>query len=309
MSPKISVVIPNYNGISLLKKNLPGIVKNFPDSQIIVSDDCSHDKSVDWIKQNFPQVDVTVHRQNLGFSSTANDGVKLASGKVIVLLNTDVSVKKNYSKEILHYFHDKNLFGIGFQDLSYESGKVVRRGRGGGEFKKGLLSHYKGSNSHGATLWVSGGSCAINREKFNRLGGFNTIFNPFYWEDIDLSYRALKSGWNILFTPEIEVDHYHDTGSIRTNNSKLRINQIAQRNMFIFSAKNVTDLNILIQFYIYIFILFIKSLIKSDYSTNKSILQFALKIFKIIRLRNIEKKRYKLTDKEIIKYFGNAQEN
>lgn len=309
MPQKISVVIPNYNGINLLKKNLPGVIKNFPNSQIIVSDDQSSDNSVNWIKENFPSVDISVHKKNLGFSSTANDGAKLALGEVIVLLNTDVSVKKDYTERILKYFDDKNLFGIGFQDRSYEKEKIVLRGRGGGSFNNGLLKHYKGSNESGTTLWISGGSCAVSREKFEKLGGFNPIFNPFYWEDIDLSYRALKSGWAILFTPEIEVDHYHEAGAIRTNNSASRINQIALRNMFIFSAKNITDTRLLTQFYLYIFLLVVKSVIKADSLTIKAIILFLLKMKKIIRSKNFEKKLYKLTDTEVIKYFGNAKKS
>lgn len=304
MKPIISVIIPNYNGEQLLRRNLPKIIKYFPYCQIIISDDCSFDNSVELIKKEFPNVELTVHRKNKGFSSTVNDGVKLAKGKILVFLNTDVSLERTYLIEIKKYFHNKNLFGIGFQDKSYEKGKVVLRGKGVGRFEKGLLKHSKGNNTLGPTLWISGGSCAVDVQKFRQLNGFNEIFNPFYWEDIDLSYRAIKSGWEILFTPEIIVDHFHEAGSIRKHHKPRKILQIASRNMFIFSAKNISDQKILIEFYFNLFTLMMKSIIKLDLVTLIAIIKFLNKLPEILVLRRKESKSYVLSDKQVLAKFG-----
>jgi len=306
MSKKITVVIPNYNGSKLLRRNLPDIIKNFPDSQIIISDDNSSDDSLNFLANNFPNVEIIANKTNKGFSSNVNSGVKKAKTPIVVLLNTDVAVNKDYTRQIENYFENENLFGIGFQDRSFEDKNIVLRGRGVGIFKKGLLNHAKGNNEFGRTLWISGGSCAVSLEKFKKLGGFNEIYNPFYWEDIDLSYRAIKSGWEILFAPEIVVDHFHEIGSIRKHHSADRITKIAARNMLIFSAKNITDKKILLSFYITLIQLTIKSLIKMDTNMLSSIMWFLLKYPKIITSRNNETKYYKLSDKEIINNFGNA---
>ena len=307
MSSKISVIIPNYNGENLIKKNLPKIIKYFPNCQIIISDDCSVDNSVKLIKADFPEVEVTVHGKNLGFSSTVNDGVKLARNSILVFLNTDISLERSYIKEITDYFKEENLFGIGFQDKSHENNKVILRGRGIGFFEKGLLKHAKGKNVAGRTLWISGGSCAVSLEKFKKLNGFNEIYNPFYWEDIDLSYRAIKSGWEIKFAPEIIVDHFHEVGSIRQNNSSGRITQIATRNMFIFSAKNITDKKLLFDFYLNLILLFIKSIFKNKSTVAKAIIKFIFKLPKILSDRKRESRQYRLSDSELIKIYGNEK--
>lgn len=304
MKPKISVIIPNYNGERLLEKNLPKIIKYFPNCQIIISDDCSSDGSAELIKDKFKNVELTIHRKNKGFSSTVNDGAKLAKAEILVFLNTDVSLDKCYTAEIEKYFKNKNLFGIGFQDRSYEDGKIVLRGRGIGKFQNGLLNHSKGDNIFGPTLWISGGSCAVDAHKFRRLNGFNEIFNPFYWEDIDLSYRATKSGWEILFTPDIVVDHFHESGSIRKHHKPDRITQIAARNMFIFSAKNITNKKIMFEFYSNLTYLFLKSLVKLDKSTLMSIFRFLYKTPEIIISRHKESQIYKLSDTEVLRKFG-----
>lgn len=305
MSKKITVIIPNYNGAKLLERNLPNVLKNFPDTRIIVADDSSSDESLNILKTHFPKVEIVANKKNKGFSSNINSGIKKATTPIVVLLNTDVSVNKNYTKRIEDYFKDKNLFGIGFQDRSYEGKKIVLRGRGIGRYKNGLLNHSKGKNQFGRTLWISGGSCAVDLEKFKKLGGFNEIYNPFYWEDIDLSYRAIKSGWEVLFTPEIIVDHFHEVGSIRKHNSVSKITKIATRNMLIFSAKNITDKKILFSFYLTLIKLTIKSLVKLDQNMLDSILQFLLKYPKIVSSRSIEIKNYIRSDKEIIHNFDN----
>lgn len=304
MNGKISVVIPNFNGRDLLLKNLPSVIKNFPNSQIIVSDDCSTDDSVKLLKSQFPSITLTVHQKNQGFSSTVNDGVRYAKNPIIVLLNTDVSISKNYTDKIVKHFSNPNIFGVGFQDLSYENQQVVPRGRGIGFFDKGILRHSKGENVSGRTLWISGGSCAINLEKFQKLGGFNEIFNPFYWEDIDLSYRAIKSGWEVLFDTKIVVNHYHDTGSIKKHHTQIKIMQTAARNMYIFSAKNITDKKLLAEFYLGLLIIFIKFLVRFDFTSIVPIIKFIAKLPAIYESREKEKKMYKISDTEVINNFG-----
>lgn len=304
MSNKISVVIPNYNGSSLLLRNLPSVINNFPKCQIIVADDASTDDSLNILTRNFPSVKVIANPVNKGFSSNINSGISVAKTDILVLLNTDVSIPKNYTKDVLAYFEDSELFGLGFQDRSHENKQIVLRGRGIGKFEKGLLSHAKGENVAGNTLWVSGGSCALSREKFVKLNGFNPIYNPFYWEDIDLSYRALKTGWKLKFAPEIVVDHMHETGSIKTHNKEAKIVSVSARNMFIFSAKNLTDKDLLFDFYLNLILLFGKSLIKRDGVIIKSIISFFLKLPKVLGSRLKEKRLYKLSDKQVIELYG-----
>ncbi|MBI3282589.1 glycosyltransferase, partial [Candidatus Curtissbacteria bacterium] len=193
MGKKISVVIPNYNGRQLLSKNLPQVLKNCPDCQMIVVDDASTDGSASFIKENFKKIKVIEHpinkqsfSSNRGFANAVNRGVENASGDLVLLLNSDVSPRPNFIKVAAEHFEkDKgDLFAVGLADYSHEDGKIIVRGRGGAKFKKGFLSHFKASSAAGETLWVSGGSSLVARDKFLELGGFDDVYAPFYWEDI-----------------------------------------------------------------------------------------------------------------------------
>lgn len=255
----ISVVIPNYNGENLIKKNLnkvAEVIYNFSKkknkrAEIVVVDDFSEDNSMEElgkIKKNWEgklKIKIIKNDKNYGFSTTANNGVRIANGEILILLNTDITPENDFLTPLLKHFEDKNLFAVGCMDKSIEDKRVVLRGRGLGEWKRGFLSHRKGNIEGSETLWVSGGSGAFRRTIWQKLGGLNEIYNPFYWEDIDLSYRALKSGYKLFFEKESNVVHEHEKGAIKSKYTPYQVKIIAYRNQFIFVWTNA-DFSILL---------------------------------------------------------------
>ena len=79
---------------------------------------------------------------------------------------------------------------------------------------------------------------------WERLGGMDPLFNPFYWEDIDLSYRAVKAGYALKFEKKSIVHHYHEKGKILTFFSGSLIQELL-RNQFVFIWKNMSDIDII----------------------------------------------------------------
>jgi len=88
------------------------------------------------------------------------------------------------------------------------------------------------------TAWVSGGSAAFRKSIWMELGGMDERFNPFYWEDIDLSYRAKEKGYTVLFEKKSVVHHFHEEGKIRQEFTKKQVEDIAFRNQFYFIWKH-----------------------------------------------------------------------
>jgi GT2 family glycosyltransferase len=197
---KISVVIPNYNGEQILSKNLPKVLDSVSskifNSELIISDDKSSDNSIEIInkfieenKNNKVKIKLLTASKNKGFSSNVNKGVSSADGDILVLLNTDVIPSANFLDNLLPHFEDENVFAVGCLDESVEGEKIVKRGRGKGKWDRGFLSHSAYDVDSGSTtLWVSGGSGAFRKSIWDKLGGLDSLYDPFYWEDIDLSY-------------------------------------------------------------------------------------------------------------------------
>lgn len=259
-----SIVIPNWNGAHLLSKNLPAVLAACPDCEIIVADDASTDTSLSILRKNFPNVIIVANQLQHGFSSNVNSGVARATGEVVVLLNTDVRPEKDFLAPLLAHFQNASVFGVGCLEKSYEASSIVSRGRGQAKWEKGYFIHNRGEVDRSDTAWVSGGSSAFRKDMWNRLGGMDTMFNPFYWEDIDLSYRAQKAGWTVLFEPKSVVGHFHDEGKIKTSYSAGLVKRIVYRNQFIFIWKNISNVRLCIAHAFWTPIRLLQSIVHGD---------------------------------------------
>ncbi len=235
----VSVVIPNWNGEDKLRRNLPEVFKVSGVDEIIVVDDKSTDDSVYLIESRFRQVRLLKKEKNEGFSSTVNLGVKNAKGDFVFLLNTDAVPAKDCLSYILPHFKHNKVFSVGLN-------------AGGSwawaEFKDGYFWHHEMPKSEKKltheTLWVSGGSGVFRKSVWDKLGGLDPLFNPFYEEDVDLGYRATKRGYINLWEPKAKVEHYKEKGVIEENFSKSHVAKIAQRNQLYLIWKNITDENL-----------------------------------------------------------------
>lgn len=260
----VSIVLPNWNGEKLLVKNLPKVIAASEGAEVIVVDDCSTDASVGILKSKFPSVRTIVKDSNSGFSRSVNVGVAHARGDIIVLLNTDVVPEDGFIMPLLKHFSDPTIFGVGCLEKNPGKDGVVLRGRGVAHWEKGFFIHARGEVDKSDTAWVAGGSGAFRRSLWNKLGSLDTIYSPFYWEDIDLSYRALKSGYNLVFEPKSVVWHFHEQGSIKTQFQEEQVQKIVYRNQFIFVWKNLTNCSLWLQHVIWVPIRIVQELLKGD---------------------------------------------
>ena len=240
---KLTIVIPNWNGKELLRKNLPEVIKACQKWaktgwEIIVTDDTSTDDSVIFLKKNFPQIKVVVQPKNQRFAANCNLGVKTAKGEIVVILNNDVSPELDFLTPLIRPFENPRVFAVGCKERDKQLGKIIYSGRGLGEFKRGFLVHQRAENQNQKeTLWASGGSLAVDRKKWLALGGMDPLFRPAYYEDIDLAWRARKRGWQILFEPRAVVNHHHETTNLPTF-GKNKMKKFAYKNQFLFVWKN-----------------------------------------------------------------------
>ena len=318
----ISVVIPNYNGENLLKKNLPKVfeaanyyaVADNAKVEIIIVDDSSSDNSIGYIKYQISKIKNTYQKskilltffeneKNLGFSSTVNRGVREASGEIVVLLNTDVVPEKGFLDSLLFHFKDDKVFAVGCMDKSIEDGKTILRGRGTGRWQKGFLVHARGEVDKTNTLWVAGGSGAFRKSTWDKLGGFDELYSPFYWEDIDLSYRAIKSGFKVLFEPKSIVVHEHEKGAIKGAYSPFQVNTIAYRNQFIFVWKNVTDLGLQLLHFFWLPYHFTKAFASGEWAFVLGFFQAFIRLPQVIKSKIRSQKYFTKLDREVVKEF------
>lgn len=309
---KVDVVIPNFNGARLLEKNLPLNVKVFENykeiGKIIIVDDGSDPEEREKArriavetKSSQIKIEFLTSDKNYGFASTINKGVNFSDADLVFLLNTDALVEKGFLEPLIEDFlKDKMLFGVGCMDKSIEGDHVILRGRGTGYWKKGFLQHGRGEVNSKDTLWVSGGSSMIRRFLFLKLKGFDELFNPFYWEDIDLSYRALKRGYKILFDRRSTVIHKHEEGTIKIYFNQFYVRAVAFRNQFLFVWKNITDSDLIKNHLLYLPYHFVAFLLRGEVAFFLGFFLALLALPAIIQKRKIEEKFFILEDKDVV---------
>ncbi len=297
---KISILIPTYKNKKILINNLRHNWSFLKDHQIIIIND-DPTKSIKEYLKEFPKIILIENNKNLGFGQTINKGIKRALGQYIFLLNNDVVLEnKSFEKGLVYFKKNKKLFAVSFA-LREKDQKIV--GKNKIFWRQGMFFN-KGVNklTFGVNAWAEGGACLIDKNKFLELGGFDPLFSPFYWEDIDLSYQAWKRGYQILFDPQILVNHFHET-TISKYYDQSYIKKTAYRNQFIFIWKNITD-----QFYIFQHIVFlVPNLIKNTFRGEKEFFIGFIKalpyILAILRQRKRVKFKQKLTDRKIFSLF------
>lgn len=297
----VSIVIPNWNGEKLLEKNLPSVVAvSYEAAEIVVADDASTDGSVPFLKNKFPKVKLVQSTKRRGYSGNVNLGVGVAKSDIVVLINTDVVPEKGYLKPLLSHFDDPGVFAVGCEDRSMENGLTVLRGRGEAAWIKGFFVHWRGEVNKSDTFWVSGGSGAFRKKTWDKLGGMDPLFNPFYWEDIDLGYRALKSGYKLVFEPKSRVNHFHEEGKILREYTQAQIERTAYRNQFIFIWKNLSDYKIFLQHIVWTPVRLMQSLITGNLNMLTGYIMAVLLLPKIVNSRQKISVLWQKKDNEII---------
>lgn len=296
---KVSVIIPNWNGKFLLEKNLQFVINALKNKrnnirEIIIVDDGSKDDSVSYLRKNFGKdVKLVVHKINRGFASAVNTGARTAKGELLCLLNTDVIPSEDFLEKTVKNFEDEKVFGVSLNEGTYGPSK--------GKFVNGFIVHegLKEVNEKHHSFWVSGGSGVFRRSIWMELKGLDeSLFAPFYWEDVDLSYRAIKRGYRILWEPDAKVEHKHESVINPNNFARYYLNLIKERNQLLFIWKNLTSKNL---FKKHIRGLIGRTLRHPGYI--KVVLAALGKIIVVIKLRKREIKESVISDEAIFAMF------
>ena len=234
MNPTIDIIIPSYNAGGLLKKNLPQVLKNSPQvGKIIIVDNGSTDDTQE-VKKLSPKITIIHNQKNQFFTIAVNQGFQASKANLVVLINNDVLPQKDYIRNALKYFKDPKVFAVTFNEkhsswpqVSWENGKY--------QYTQG-----KDKTKPIYSAWGSGGSAIFKRTIWNQLEGFNEIYSPGYWEDIDISWRAWKKGFKVVWEPTAKVIHQHESSFKKLNQNY--VNLIKQRNELLFIWQNFTQL-------------------------------------------------------------------
>jgi GT2 family glycosyltransferase len=224
---ELSIIIVNWKVRDLLRDCLHSLFSDSPgaDFEIIVVDNNSDDGSTEMVEREFPKVRLISNRANVGFGAACNQGIRVAQGGYLLILNPDTLVEPKSLLNAVEFMESHPKVGIGGCYLYYPDGRsqtsfyrftTLASALG----RAWLLCFFVPRNRLTAPLFldylsprrpvqrVCGGAMVIRREVIEEVGAFDESFF-LYSEEEDLCYRAARQGWRISPIPDTRVIHHH----------------------------------------------------------------------------------------------------
>ena len=209
-SPKVSVIIVNYNGKELLKKCLESLFKvNYKNFEVILVENNSTDGTVEFITKNYPSIIIIKLDSNKGFAEPNNIGSKIANGEYLLFLNNDTVVTPDFISKMIKVTENDNKIGICQSLLLKPDGSIDSSG----DFidKLGIVYNSKTKTDEIREIFSARGASMLIRKKiFEKLERFDEKFYVSF-EDVDLGWRTWIMGYRVVLVPSSIV--YHKSGS------------------------------------------------------------------------------------------------
>ena len=248
---KLSVVIVNYNVRQYLAACLDSVAKALDgiEGEVFVVDNNSSDDSVEFISRHYPWVHLINNKENLGFSKANNIAIRQSVGEYVLLLNPDTLVDKETFRGVLQFMDSHPEAGGAGVKMYNADGTIAPESRRAVPtpfvaarkmlgFTKRYYMSYLSWDEAAQIQVVSGAFFMIRRKALEQVGLLDEDFFM-YGEDIDLSYRLLKGGWENWYLP-YSIIHYKGKS---TQKSDYRYVHVFYQAMLIFFQKHYSHLS------------------------------------------------------------------
>ncbi|MGZ3777248.1 MAG: glycosyltransferase family 2 protein [Mucilaginibacter sp.] len=231
ITPKVAVVILNWNGKKHLGEFLPSVLEStWPDLDIIVGDNGSSDGSVEFLQQNFPTVKIIQNDKNYGFTGGYNRVLNKVDADYFILLNSDVEVHNGWIEPVIALMEsDRMIAAAAPKILSFiQKDHFEHAGAAGGFIDKLGYPFCRGRmfyeieedngqyQQSGEVFWATGAAMFIKKEHWVIAGGFDERFFA-HMEEIDLCWRLKNLGYKVMYCADSEVYHLGG-GTLNTEN-------------------------------------------------------------------------------------------
>lgn len=216
MSPKVSVVILNWNGRRYLDDCLTSLqAQTYTDFEIILVDNGSTDGSVEWVVEHFPQVRVTCNETNAGFAAGNNQAIRASQAEFVATLNNDTRVEPDWLAVLVATAEGDSTVGMCASKMLFANRPDVINSTGISLDPVGIAWDRRGGeldDRQETKLAEVFGPCAgaalYRRAMLDQIGLFDERFFA-YLGDVDLAWRARLAGWRCLHVPQARVYHVH----------------------------------------------------------------------------------------------------
>ncbi|MBE5991521.1 MAG: glycosyltransferase family 2 protein [Paenibacillaceae bacterium] len=250
MQKKVTIIIPNYNGLKFMEPCFKALrAQSDQNFELLVVDNGSTDGSVKWLEDH--QIPSIFLEENTGFSGAVNIGIRESVTPYVILLNNDTEPQPDYVKEMVKAIErSPKIFSVSskmiqlyHKDLMDDAGDMYSVL--GWAYQRGVGQKSSGYNKACRVFSACAGAAIYRREVFDKIGGFDEDHFA-YLEDIDVGYRAKICGYENWYCPKAVVYHVGSgTSGSKYNSFKVKL---AARNNLYLNYKNMPLLQLILNF-------------------------------------------------------------
>lgn len=252
MSRPVSIVIPALDDFELFDRNLPRLFSELArrdlDDEVLIVDDTGRDALRARLSEAFPRARVLVREENGGFAASLRSGMEQARHELCFSMNPDVFVRAGFLEPLISCLDDPETVAavprvlLNGDEDRIESLVAL-------EFFGGLVEIRQPGLEEGenpgalVTLPVAfavGGACLLRKREFLEGGGYDSLFEPFYWEDVDWCWNHWRAGRRSVYVPASVVEHHH-RGTIGRLVPPELVRAALEKNRLIFHWKHIDD--------------------------------------------------------------------
>lgn len=241
MKKKVTVVIPNYNGLKFMEPCFQALSRQTSKAfDLLVVDNGSADGSAEWLREH--KIPSIFLKENTGFSGAVNRGIRAAKTPYVILLNNDTQVFPEFVEELLRCIErSPKIFSVSSKMLQMYKPELLDDAGDmytlmGWAFQRGVGQSSKGYKSACRVFSACAGAAIYRKSVFEEIGYFDEMHFA-YLEDMDIGYRAKIAGYDNLYCPGAKVYHVGSgTSGSKYNSFKVKL---AARNNIYLNYKNM----------------------------------------------------------------------
>jgi GT2 family glycosyltransferase len=252
-TPSVCVLVLNYNGVPHLHDCLSSIARAAVTygrpCPIVLVDNRSTDDSVAFTRTHFPAIEVVVSPQN-DFLFSLNAVARARCEDIVIMVNNDMRFEDGFVAPLVAHFADPRVFAVGAAILEWDGSSDTVGPRCARVRHCWFYKWWRYERQHASlTLEACGGAAAYRRRAFVELDGFDPLYRPGYYEDLDLSYRAWGRGWTVVYEPGSRSYHKESASMLARFGGPAKA-RLLYRNHLLFTVKNIGGPAFLIGFFL-----------------------------------------------------------
>ncbi|MEO0332284.1 MAG: glycosyltransferase family 2 protein [Bacteroidota bacterium] len=249
-----AVIILNYNGVHFLEQFMPSVMAHSQGHRVIVADNSSTDTSLDFLRENYPSVEIFAFSENYGFAEGYNQALDRVENTYSILLNSDAEVTPNWIEPVLALMdQDDSIAACQPKILAYhQKNHFEHAGAAGGyldalayPFCRGrildITEEDQGQyDSIVPIFWATGACFFVRTQVYKDLGGFDPSFFA-HMEEIDLCWRMHRAGYRLYCQPQSIVYHVGG-GTMPASNPRKTYLNFRNSTVMLFKNESVNSL-------------------------------------------------------------------